>query len=329
MQFIDEVNLKVSSGKGGDGIVSFHRAKFLPKGGPDGGDGGRGGDVYIKATEKINTLSHFRGKRTQRAQNGQSGSGSLCTGARGTDLILEVPVGTLLKDQEGKTLYDLDVHDKEVKLLQGGKGGRGNAFFKSPRNQAPERATLGKEGETLNLFLELKLLADIGLIGLPNAGKSTLLSRISAARPKIGDYPFTTLTPQLGIVNAFDRSFSVADIPGLIEHASLGKGLGIQFLKHIERTKILVHLVDCSWCLEPFEAYESYITIREELSAFSPQLLEKKELVCLTKIDALREEDIQAYQKFFEEQLDKKVMPLSAVSGKNLTRVLEIMAHAV
>ncbi len=330
MKFVDEVLIKIESGKGGDGCVSFRREKFIPKGGPDGGDGGRGGHVYFQAHEGLNTLVHFRGKKFFKAQNGAQGAGRAKSGAAGEDLIIRVPIGTLIKDQEtGNLLADLKEHNQKILLIEGGRGGLGNLNFKSSTNQAPRYAKPGAQAQALELKLELKLLADIGLIGLPNAGKSTLLSVISEARPKVADYPFTTLEPQLGVVQIDDSSFAVADIPGLIEHASAGKGLGIKFLKHIERTKALVHLVDCSWCVNEYEAYESYVTVRNELLEFSTQFQEKKELVCLTKTDAMTQSEKNKFQSFFEEKLDRKVLCLSAVSGENVDLLKRLMLNAI
>jgi GTPase len=330
MRFIDEVTITVSSGKGGDGSVHFRREKYVPRGGPDGGDGGKGGDVYFVTDVNLNTLQSFRGKKVFEAEEGTNGAGRGMFGKWGEDLLIRVPVGTLVRNHEtGEILADLAEENQKFLLLQGGQGGMGNTNFKTSTNQAPKFATEGKPGETLVLDLELKLLADIALIGLPNAGKSTLISSISDARPKIADYPFTTLEPQLGVVNLGENSFVVADIPGLIEDASEGKGLGFKFLKHIERTSAFVHLVDVSWCLDSFEAFDSYITVRQELVKFNPELENKKEIVCLTKIDALSEEEITAFQEFFEETLDKKVMPISAVSRRNLDRLVGLMYEAI
>lgn len=320
MRFIDEVNITIQSGNGGDGCVSFRREKFVPRGGPDGGDGGDGGDIYFQGDEGINTLVNFRGRKNYRAENGGPGAGSCRNGKTGEDLIIKVPVGTLIRHGEsGEILADITNTEDRVLLAEGGMGGLGNINFKSATNQVPQRATPGKEGITIDVELELKLLADIALVGMPNAGKSTLISVLSAAKPKIADYPFTTLEPNLGVVKVGDQqSLVIADIPGLIEDASEGKGLGIKFLKHIERTKAFIHLVDVSWCLDEFEAFEQYVVIREELGKYKEELLNKKELVCLTKIDAMTEEEINKYKTFFEEQLDKKVLTISSVSGDSL-----------
>ncbi len=330
MRFIDEVTITISSGRGGDGCAGFRREKHVPMGGPDGGDGGDGGHVYFEADEGVNTLLHYRGQKNFRAQNGDPGAGSQCHGKFGDDLILKVPVGTLIRSTEtGEILADLTENGERVLLAEGGRGGLGNINFKTSTNQAPHRYTEGKPGVTLEIDLELKLLADVALIGLPNAGKSTLISVVSAAKPKIADYAFTTLEPNLGVVSYGEHSFVVADIPGLIEDASEGKGLGIKFLKHIERTTTFVHLVDCSWCLEPFEAYESYVIVRQELEKYKEELANKREIICLTKIDAMTEEEIQSFVKFFEETLDKRVLPISAVSGMNIDRLKALMLQSI
>ncbi|MDC0254547.1 GTPase ObgE [Bacteriovoracales bacterium] len=330
MRFIDEVKITIQSGKGGDGCVSFRREKFIPFGGPDGGDGGDGGNVYFVADKSLNTLVHFRGKKLYKANDGGQGAGRQKHGKSGEDALIAVPVGTILKNLEtGELIADL-VEDKEkVLVAEGGRGGLGNVNFKTSTNQAPRKSTPGKECQVFEIGLELKLLADIALIGQPNAGKSTLISRISAARPKVADYPFTTLEPNLGVVTLGEDSFVVADIPGLIEDASQGKGLGIKFLKHIERTSALVHLVDCSWCLNEFEAFESYVTIKQELFNFSENISKKNEIVCLTKTDAMTEEEILKFQNFFEKELDKKILTISSVSGKNIDKLKALMLKTV
>jgi GTP-binding protein len=330
MKFIDEVEINVVSGHGGKGCVSFRREKFIPRGGPDGGNGGKGGDVVIKATTRLNTLLHFRGKKTFKAEDGQAGMGWQCDGKSSENLVLYVPVGTIIKNvEQDEVVADLSLEDSEVCIAKGGRGGLGNMYFATSTNQAPEYAQPGEEGQSLNLKLELKLLADVALIGLPNAGKSTLISRISAARPKIADYPFTTLEPNLGVVSHQDKTFVVADIPGLIEKASEGKGLGIKFLKHIERTNHLVHLIDCSMFLEPEEAMEAYSVIRHELLEYDDSMAKKKEIICLTKIDAMSEEEIKKFQEAMEHYLDKKVLPISAVSGRNIDVLLNILTKAL
>lgn len=330
MRFIDEVRITAISGHGGPGAVTFRREKSIPFGGPDGGDGGHGGSVVFIADEGINTLIGFRGKKVFKAEDGEPGAGRQLNGKDGADEILRVPVGTIIKNADtGAVIADLKEHNETVVIAEGGNGGRGNINFKSSVNQAPRIAQPGLPGVELYLDLELKLLADLALIGLPNAGKSTLISSISAARPKIADYPFTTLEPNLGVVTLGERSFVVADIPGLIEDASAGKGLGTKFLKHIERTSALVHLVDVSWCLDEYEAFEQYVVIRTELEKYSEDLATKRELVCLTKVDAMTEEEIKKFQDFFEEQLDKKVMAISGVSGRNIQELKSLMVKCI
>ena len=326
MRFIDEVDICIASGKGGDGRSSFRREKFIPKGGPDGGDGGRGGSVFIEAHAGQNTLVHYRGGKNYYAQDGDSGAGSQRNGKTGQDLVLKVPVGTMIRSREDdQVIADLTENGQRVLVARGGQGGRGNWSFKSSTNQTPRYAQRGGKGAEFKLHMELKLLADLALIGMPNAGKSTLISTISFARPKVADYPFTTLGPHLGVVTVGEQSLVLADIPGLVEKASQGRGLGIKFLKHIERTKALVHLVDISWCLEEYQAFEHYVTIREELSRYGKHLQDKQELICLTKIDALTDEKIEQYQQYFARQLQKKVLPISAVSGRNIDMLKRLM----
>lgn len=327
MKFIDEVKIEVSSGKGGDGRVSFRREKYVEFGGPDGGNGGRGGNVYILGDENINTLVNFRGRKYYAAEDGQAGGGSQMDGKTGQDMVLHVPVGTLVYDEEtGALLKDITEHNQKELIAEGGRGGLGNTYFKSSTNQAPTYAQQGEPAIGFHIKLELKLIADIALVGLPNAGKSTLISAISAAKPKIADYPFTTLVPNLGVVQiSKDDSIVVADIPGLIEDAAEGKGLGIQFLKHIERTSALVHMVDCSMLLEPYEALDDYSVVRAELLKYEDTIAQKREIVCLTKIDAMTEEEIQKFVSYMEENLDKKVLPISSVSGRNIDKLKELM----
>lgn len=330
MRFIDEVKITIQSGNGGPGCVGFRREKFIPFGGPDGGDGGDGGSVYFEAQKGLNTLMNYRGKKNYKAQSGENGAGSQRHGKFGEDIILKVPVGTLIRNSEtGEIVADLTDDGQKILIAEGGRGGLGNMNFKTSTNQAPRYAQEGEEGVYMELDLELKLIADIALVGLPNAGKSTCISVISAAKPKIADYPFTTLEPNLGVVSMGDDSYVVADIPGLIENAAEGKGLGHKFLRHIERTSAFVHLVDVSWCLEEFEAFEQYVTIRSELEKYNKDLLQKREIVCLTKIDAMTEEEIKKFVDFFEEQLDKKVLAISAVSGLNIDILKGLMLKSL
>jgi GTP-binding protein len=283
VQFVDEARISVEAGRGGDGSVSFRREKYVPRGGPDGGDGGRGGDVVLLVDTNLSTLQDYRYKTRYAAERGTHGSGSNRTGADGQDVVLRVPSGTIVRDAEtGEMIADLTEPEQRLVIARGGRGGRGNAAFATATRQAPKGAESGRSGERREIVLELKLLADVGLVGSPNAGKSTLLSRISAARPKIADYPFTTLTPNLGVVAVDEeRSFVAADIPGLIEGASEGKGLGVRFLKHIERTRVLCVLIDV---LTPDPRHE-YDTLMAELAAWSPDLPRLPRVVAWTKAD--------------------------------------------
>ncbi len=285
VRFIDEAEIQVKAGDGGNGACSFWREKYVPKGGPDGGDGGRGGDVVLEATNNLNTLADFRFKRLFEAERGQNGMAQKCTGRDGEDLTILLPMGTLVFDAEsGNLVADLTERGQRVIIAKGGNGGWGNARFATSVNRAPRRTNPGLPGEEHKLRLELKLLADVGIIGFPNAGKSTLISSISAARPKIADYPFTTLVPNLGVVDIGPmESFVVADIPGLIEGASEGAGLGLQFLKHIERTHVLVHLLDCAE--EPAEVLRKFRIVNRELAKFNPALADRPQLVGLNKMD--------------------------------------------
>jgi GTP-binding protein len=299
MKFVDEATIEVIAGKGGNGVASFRREKFIPKGGPDGGDGGRGGSIYALADRNINTLIDFRYARLHRARNGENGRGSDQYGAAAPDITLRVPVGTVVHDADsGEQLFDLNRHGERVTLAAGGAGGMGNIHFKSSVNRAPRQWTPGREGEQRRLRLELKVLADVGLLGLPNAGKSTLISKISNARPKIADYPFTTLHPNLGVVRtSASRSFVVADIPGLIEGASEGAGLGHLFLRHLSRTRVLLHLVDVSSpdpdCDPVEQAAADARAIVEELRLYDAQLYAKPRWLVLNKLDMVADpEDV-------------------------------------
>jgi len=319
--FIDQAEIIVKAGDGGNGCVSFRREKFIPKGGPDGGDGGHGGSVYLTATPGVDTLLDFAGKHHWKAPRGEDGAGKNRYGKSGDDIALQVPPGTIISDVDhGLILKDLTVPNQTVCVARGGRGGRGNARFASATNQTPRQGELGKEGENRNLKLELKLIADIGLVGLPNAGKSTLISRISAARPKIADYPFTTMKPNLGIAELSDyRRFVIADIPGLIEGSHQGQGLGIDFLKHIERTRIIAHLVDIA-TLDGSDAYENYRVIRNELELYSQRLAEKPEIVIATKMDLDPDhEKLRAFQA----KLERDVIGISSASGYNVDSTKE------
>jgi GTP-binding protein len=295
MKFIDEAKLKVHAGNGGRGCVSFRREKFVPFGGPDGGDGGLGGSVYLQAVEGMNTLADFRISRTYRGQNGQPGSGNDCTGHGGDDMVVRVPVGTVVADIEtGEQLGDLTVEGGTLLVAKGGKGGWGNARFKSSTNRTPRKAGLGLPGEKRELTLELKLIADVGLLGLPNAGKSTLIRAVSAARPKVADYPFTTLHPNLGVVSVGPgRSFVMADIPGLIEGAADGAGLGIRFLRHLQRTRVLLHLIDIQPLDPAADPVRDARTIVAELKKFAADLATKERWLLLNKIDLLEPKEAE------------------------------------
>ena len=294
MKFVDEATIKVHAGKGGNGCLSFRREKYIPHGGPDGGDGGDGGSVFLLAKEGLNTLIDFRYTRNFKAQNGQQGTSAECTGKGGDDLVLEVPIGTTVIDMEtGDVLGDLTQIDQRLKVAQGGFHGLGNTRYKSSTNRAPRQTSPGKEGDVRELKLELKVLADVGLLGLPNAGKSTLIRSVSAARPKVADYPFTTLIPNLGVVGmSGDRSFVVADIPGLIEGASEGAGLGIRFLKHLTRTRLLLHLVD----MMPYDGStpeHNARVIEKELKTFSSTLSDQDRWLVLNKVDLIPEDEVE------------------------------------
>ncbi len=325
--FIDEAQIQVKAGDGGNGCLSFRREKFVPKGGPDGGDGGRGGSVYFQTVENLDTLMDFTGKHHWRAQNGQPGSGKNKHGANGEDLIIPVPPGTLIYDCDlDLMLKDLSKVAMLVRICRGGRGGKGNKVFATPTNQAPRYAEPGKKGQERNIKLELKLIADVGLVGMPNAGKSTLISRCSAARPKIADYPFTTLEPVLGIVELSDfRRFVMADIPGLIEGAHSGAGLGYAFLKHIERTRIIVHILDIMPTIGS-DPVENYYAIRHELEQYSEALAQKEEVVVANKIDLDPDAKIV---KDLRKKLNKTIHPISAVTGSGIKELSELLWQKV
>jgi GTP-binding protein len=322
--FIDKARIHVQAGDGGRGAVSFRREKFVPRGGPDGGDGGKGGDVHLKATTAKNTLIDFQYLRHFRSGKGQNGQGGKRTGKSGKDLWIPVPVGTVIQDaHSGELIADLDQEDGTALVARGGRGGKGNAHFATPTEQAPGFAQEGEPGEVRMLDLELKLIADVGLLGFPNAGKSTLLSKISAARPKIASYPFTTLQPVLGVVTMDDHTtFVVADIPGLIEGASAGHGLGLQFLRHIERTRILLHLVDVSETVpSPVERYQ---IIRKELAEYGRGLSRMPQIVVATKIDRSDAKALQELRRFASRR-GLSLVEISAVTGEGIPHLLELV----
>jgi GTP-binding protein len=330
MKFVDYVKIYVKAGDGGRGCVSFRREKYVPKGGPDGGDGGKGGDVIIRASSELHTLLDHRYQKTYKAKRGEHGKGSNMKGKDGEDLIIQVPIGTVVKDADSEEiLADLDEDGKDLIVARGGKGGLGNAHFATPINQTPRYAQPGQKGEEKWIILELKLLADVGLIGLPNAGKSTLISIISSARPKIADYPFTTLTPVLGVVKYKDyQSFVVADIPGLIEGAHKGAGLGHQFLRHVERTSILLHLVDVSDYLQS-DPVGDFEKIQKELELYNPELINKTFAVVGTKIDIAYEGKRLKRLKDYCKGKGIDFFPISAVKKEGIEKILEYLSVKV
>lgn len=328
MKFVDEAKIEVSAGKGGAGSCHFRREKYVAMGGPDGGNGGAGGSVILVADQNTQTLLDFKFKPQWKAQDGDPGDGNLKDGSAGQDLIINVPVGTEVFTQTTNELVtDLNEHGQRFVLAKGGRGGKGNTFFKSATNQAPRHTQPGEEGEFGSYLLSLKLVADVGLLGFPNAGKSTLISRISAAKPKIADYPFTTLTPNLGVVKAKGKNtFIVADIPGLIPDAHLGKGLGIKFLKHVERTRILIHLLDPFHIDENGEQltpFNSYNLLNTELANFSSELAAKEQIVVISKSDTISETD----RKVLAEEFQQRDIPcyfISSVKGEGLEELIEL-----
>jgi GTP-binding protein len=327
--FIDEAVITVKAGDGGKGCVSFRREKYIPKGGPDGGNGGDGGNVVFVADENVNTLLDFRGTHHWRAQSGEAGRSKQQSGLAGQDLVIKVPPGTMIFDATNDELLADLGHGAQAVIARGGKGGWGNEHFKSSINQAPKTADPGEPGEQKRLRLELKLIADVGLIGMPNAGKSTLLSTLTAARPKIADYPFTTLVPQLGIAELGpERRLVIADIPGLIEGASKGAGLGHEFLRHVERTRVLVHLLDAA-PTDGSNPADNYRTIRAELAGYSPMLAEKDELIVLNKIDLLPEGEVKAAVARLRADLqlgrDDEVLAISGATHAGTRELLETL----
>jgi GTPase len=337
--FVDEAKICIKAGDGGNGCVAFRREKYVPRGGPSGGDGGVGGSIYLEANPNDNTLLRYRYNREFKADRGRHGEGSNCTGVSGDDLILQVPVGTLVYDELGEELLaDLKKPGQRVLVAEGGRGGRGNQHFAKPWHQAPREKEEGQPGEERRLRLELKLLADVGLVGFPNAGKSTLISVITAARPKIANYPFTTLEPKLGVVNVdggtgghgteLGRTFVVADLPGLIEGASRGAGLGIRFLRHVERTRLLVHLIDTSEATDadPVNAFE---VINAELAAFSEGLMEKPMIVVASKLDATTDQTRLEQLRDFCKKKGLEFHAISAATGEGVKDLMKAMADAL
>ncbi|MGC2194414.1 MAG: GTPase ObgE [Terriglobales bacterium] len=330
--FIDEATIRVKAGDGGNGCLAFRREKFVPRGGPSGGDGGKGGDVIMESSERHNTLVHFRFNPEYKAQRGRHGEGSNKTGREGVDITLKVPVGTIVYDQEtGEKVWDFSHPDERIIIAHGGRGGRGNARFATSTHQAPREHEDGRPGEERIFRLELKLLADVGLVGFPNVGKSTLISRISAAHPKIADYPFTTLQPNLGVVVVGDKndvSFVVADIPGLIEGAHEGAGLGTQFLRHIERTRLLVHLVDVSDASGRPDVVKDVEVILGELDSFGAHLAEKPMLMVASKIDAANKDKLAKLKQYCKKK-KLTLLPISAVTGEGIEKLKYAMAKEI
>lgn len=319
MKFLDQARVSIRSGKGGNGCTSFRREKYVEFGGPDGGDGGKGGDVWVECVDGLNTLIDYRFNQHFRASNGRGGEGANRTGAQGDDVTLKVPAGTQIYAEDNETLLaDLDTVGQRIQLLEGGNGGFGNARFKSSINQAPRRANPGQDGQEQDIWLRLKLIADAGLVGLPNAGKSTFISAVSGAKPKIADYPFTTLHPNLGVVRVGGREFVLADIPGLIEGAHEGSGLGDRFLGHVERCAVLIHLIDGT----ESRIVDAYKTIRGELAAYGGGLADKPEILALNKIDALDAGTLNRRRKALEKASGGTVHAISAVAGTGVDKVL-------
>lgn len=324
MQFIDEAKIHIKAGNGGPGCVSFRREANVPMGGPDGGNGGRGGSVIIQAIPGLNTLIDFRYKQHFKATSGENGKGRNRHGAAGSDCIIHVPIGTQIWDEDGNTLLaDITTENDSIVIAKGGDGGYGNTHYKSSVNQSPRRSTPGFPGESISLWLKLKLLSDVGLVGLPNAGKSTFLSCVSRAKPKIADYPFTTLKPQLGVASIDEKEFVIADIPGLIEGAHQGTGLGDRFLKHIERCNIILHLIDITQ-ESPLDAYH---TIRHELEQYSNILINKTEIIALTKSDALDSDSCDTIKQSLQENLDTPIYAISSIKKEGTSDVLRAILH--
>jgi len=326
MKFLDQTKIYIEAGDGGSGSASFRREKFIEFGGPDGGDGGRGGSIFFIADRNLNTLIDFRYQQHFKAEKGQDGKGKKKTGKSGQDLILKVPVGTQIFEEDNNTLIeDLIRSEQKTVAANGGKGGLGNVRFKSSTNRAPRKKTDGSKGESFWLWLQLKVIADIGIVGMPNSGKSSLLSMLTKAKPKIANYPFTTINPNLGVANYNNREITLADIPGLIEGAHKGIGLGSKFLRHIERCKSILHLID----ITNENVLESYFKIRKELSKYSSKLIKKREIIVFNKVDMISENEINKKINTFENELKKKIYIISALKNKGLKTLKKILINYV
>tara|TARA_B100001173_G_scaffold310245_1_gene324352 strand:- start:369 stop:1361 length:993 start_codon:yes stop_codon:yes gene_type:complete len=326
MKFLDQAKIFITAGKGGSGSAGFRREKFIEYGGPDGGDGGDGGSVILIAEENLNTLIDFRFKQHFKAERGQDGMGKKKTGKSGKDLILKVPIGTQIFEEDNNTLIeDLKNPGQKIVIAKGGRKGLGNVRFKSSTNRAPRKKTEGTDGESLWIWLQLKVIADVGIIGMPNAGKSSLLSALTKARPKIANYPFTTLNPNLGVASYLDKEITLADIPGLIEGAHEGMGLGGKFLRHIERCKNLVHLID----INSENVLEDYLNVRNELSKYSKSLMKKKEIIIFNKIDIVQTDEAKKKIDYFKKKVKKKFFKISVIQKKGLNNIKEILVNNV
>ena len=326
MKFLDQAKIFVKAGDGGSGSASFRREKFIEFGGPDGGDGGRGGSIICVADKNLNTLIDFRYQQHFKAEKGQDGKGKKKTGKSGKDLILKVPFGTQILEEDNNTLIeDLTKPEKKINIANGGKGGLGNVRFKSSTNRSPRKKTDGENGESFWIWLQLKVIADIGIVGMPNSGKSSLLSVLTSARPKIANYPFTTINPSLGVANYNNKEVILADIPGLIEGAHEGIGLGDKFLRHIERCKSLIHLID----ITNEDIIENYLKIRQELSKYSKDILKKKEIIVFNKIDIINTNEIEQRIKNFKKKIKKNIYKISIIQNKGLTNIKKLMVNNV
>ncbi len=324
MKFVDEASIYVEAGRGGHGSVSFRRAKFIPRGGPDGGDGGKGGDVIVTGKRDLASLLDFKYKRNYKAENGKAGGANNRTGRDGTDTVIHVPLGTIVYEEpELSTLSNIVEEGERYVVVKGGRGGRGNARFVTPTHRAPAEHDEGEEGEKRHLKLVLKLLADVGLTGLPNAGKSTLISRLTDAKPKVGDYPFTTLTPALGVLRDGEKTFVIADIPGIIEGASAGKGLGLTFLRHIERTSMLLIVVDVSLST----VKRDYETLIDEIETYSKEMLQKRRIVVLNKTDLVSDDVLKKWQNYFERKMERYAK-VSALTGHGIDELKEMITRS-